>query len=309
MRDLFKQFFVYNKRERNGILVLLVLLLMLLIAPYLIPYLPVGKEEFDYSDFAAEIAEFKRQQQLLAAGEVEEKSTTKVLERETIPVELFPFDPNDASFDDLRRLGLHPKIAHTIINYRDKGGIFRYKTDIQKIYGFSNDDYTRLEAYISLPEEVTTPVIKSVKDEVKPSVDRAPPEPVVVELNSADSLQLIALRGIGPVYSSRILQYRDRLGGFAKKEQLLEVYGIDSVLLEQVTPYIMLQSEDIARLSVNTASVDELAGHPYISYNLARQMVNYRKHHGQYKNVDDIRKLYLVDDDIFKKISPYLTVK
>ena len=114
--------------------------------------------------------------------------------------ESFAFDPNTVSEADLQRLGLSERQAASIENYRAKGGRFRSKADFQKMYVVSDTLFARLEPFIDIPK---------------------------LELNAADSTALVSLRGIGPWYARKIMDYRARLGGFYDLAQLREIEGID----------------------------------------------------------------------------------
>jgi competence protein ComEA len=127
-------------------------------------------------------------------------------------------------------------------------------------------------------------------------------------LNSADSSLLISIPGIGPALSARIIKYRNKLGGFSSPKQLYEVWGLDSSLVKQLIPFCNLDS-GIKKMDLNKVTLEELKTHPYISFNLARLIVNYRKSHGAYRSVEDLRLLDLVDADLYAKLAPYFKVQ
>lgn len=133
--------------------------------------------------------------------------------------------------------------------------------------------------------------------------------PIKVNLNIADTVQLMSLHGIGPVFAKRIVRYREKLGGYYATEQLLEVYGLDSA------KYIMIKDKvyttidtNIRKINLNRASVKELAAHPYIDWKLANAIVR-RRFAEPYERVDQLRELYLVNDSLFRKLVPYLTIE
>lgn len=131
---------------------------------------------------------------------------------------------------------------------------------------------------------------------------------LMIELNLADSLDLDQLPGIGPVLASRIVRYRDRLGGFHRTDQLLEVYGIDSARYEGLCPYVRIDSTRVHKIALNTAGYDELRRHPYIGARLANAIVQYRRQHGPYQSLSDLLQIVLIDERIFRNIVPYLTL-
>ena len=122
---------------------------------------------------------------------------------------------------------------------------------------------------------------------------KARPEqpPVMIEINTADSAQLVTLRGIGPVFAGRILRYRGMLGGFFSKEQLLEVYGMDSARYEGIADNIIADTTVITKMNVNDSEFRELLRHPYLDYETVRSIVNYREHRGPITCPDTLRKI------------------
>ena len=165
-------------------------------------------------------------------------------------VESFPFNPNTVTLEELQRLGLSERQAESIENYRSKGGRFRSKADFQKMYVVSDTLFARLEPYIEIPK---------------------------IELNTADSTALVSLRGIGPWYARKILDYRDRLGGFVAREQLLEIDGIDRERFDGFADDITVDPSRIRRLDLWHASDSVLSRHPYLGPKGARSIVRYRE--------------------------------
>lgn len=129
----------------------------------------------------------------------------------------------------------------------------------------------------------------------------------LIDLNAADSLTLVRLRGIGPVLAARILKYRESLGGFADVNQLKEIYGIDTLMLEAIIPLLFVDVSAIRRMNLNTASFKELLRHPYLEYDDVKRIVNYRdKHHP----IDSLNALFSVEElppELVRRILPYLT--
>ena len=133
---------------------------------------------------------------------------------ETEKPEMIFFDPNIADRNTLVKLGFNDFQVQNMIRYRERGGQFRHKFDMLKIYGVDSVFYAKIKNLIIIDSSMFQD-IKVVQTTFKP-----------INLNNADSLTLITLSGIGPVFASRIIKYRNLLGGFYKKEQLLEVYNL-----------------------------------------------------------------------------------
>jgi DNA uptake protein ComE-like DNA-binding protein len=305
MKNFLRDYFTFNKREKRGVIILVALISLLLI------WLTISKYIFspgsvDLTGFRDEITAFEKQQEQAPGDSMREENYSeneyKVPTSLTNPVpERFSFDPNGLPEADWKRLGLSDKQIRVIKNYESKGGKFRKKEDVKKMYCITPELYASLEPFI---------VIAKDTNDTRPPFHRdstwKKKEKVIVELNTADSVQLVGLKGIGPSFAKRILKYRDLLGGFTGIAQLLEVYGFDQEKFDLVKNDIRTDTMLVHKLGVNSATFDELKKHPYIKFSLAQLIVNYRKQHGPYRSLADLRKLDLVNDEVYRKIVPYL---
>jgi DNA uptake protein ComE-like DNA-binding protein len=130
-----------------------------------------------------------------------------------------------------------------------------------------------------------------------------------INLNTVDSLELISFKGIGPVTASRILNYRKKLGGYIANSQLKEVYGVNEDWYIKFKDEFFCNTGDIVRININKASIDELKNHPYIDHKVANSIFWMRQNHGLYKNIEDIMKSDLINEELFSKIAPYISVE
>lgn len=229
-------------------------------------------------------------------GEVSEKGST---------ITYFNFNPNSATQDELRSLGFSEKLSTRIINYRAKSGKFKIKSDMLKLYGMDSLLYATISPYIQLPDQVEKP--KFGKPEF---ATRAPKEkPEKFNLNEADTIQLEKIYGIGPALAKRIVKYRDKLGGFVSEEQLKEVYGLDTAVVKKIREASYLSDRTIIKkINLNTTDEKTLAVHPYFGRKIASAVVAYRFQHGNFKSVDDLSKIALIDKTNLVKLFPYVTV-
>ena len=131
-------------------------------------------------------------------------------------------------------------------------------------------------------------------------------QPLRVELNSADTTTLQLLHGIGPTYANRIVRYRERLGGFTSKEQLLEVYGFTPELLSHIAPYVTVDTLNINKIDINSIPLKQLIKHPYIEYYQARDIVNLRNRGVRFENAEDLKTVPSMADSTLARLLPYI---
>ena len=130
-----------------------------------------------------------------------------------------------------------------------------------------------------------------------------------VDLNLADTTELIKVYGIGKKRSEWIVHYRTRLGGFISMDQLKEVYGLDSAVLSSLNKKYFIQTDFMPhQIPINKATIKELSDHPYLSYKLANAIVAYRFQHGSFQSMHDLVNIRLITEADIKRIKPYLTL-
>lgn len=215
----------------------------------------------------------------------------------------FPFDPNTVSLDSLLDMNLPPRTARTIIRYREKGGQFRRKADLLKIYGLDSALYIGLEPFI----RISGPSYSSREGKRYARREGRPRQATkVIQINQAGREEWQGLYGIGPVLSQRIVRFRDGLGGFTSVEQLRETYGLADSVFQQIRPFLKLE-KGVQKIDINRCSVESLAAHPYISWKLARRILSYRDQHGPFKELDSLKEIRELPEDFFDKVVPYLS--
>lgn len=219
----------------------------------------------------------------------------------------FPFDPNTATVGELRQLGFSDRSANRIAAYRQKGGVFRVKSDILKIYGLDSTLYKRLYTFIKLP----TRRLPQAERHGVPTRDSFGKTGVTktFDINTADTILLKTVYGIGPVLAGRILKFRKALGGFVKPEQLNEVYGLDSAVVQRLLKVCFIAPDFMPeKININTADEKRLSGHPYIRNSIAGALMSYRYQHGDFMDVNDIKKISIMQADEAARLLPYIKV-
>lgn len=309
----FKDFFYLNRGEQRAVLILFAVIILVYGGLIFSAQKP-AIVSVDSTGFNKEIKAFLREadSSKLSANGI--KSSNEYYSRNSIanrtgkyadsyknkPLTPFPFDPNKLEEKDWIKLGLPDRLVKTILNYRSKGGRFYQKEDLQKIYGLSVQQYNVLESYINIAPS-TKPVYATKAGAIKVPVH-------IVSLNNADSTELDGLKGIGPAYALRIIRYRDLLGGFARPEQLLEVYNLDSTMYEALRPSIKVDPSQIKKMNLNGCPFPALKRHPYIGYYLAKAIADYRVKFGKFRSIEELHLLKGITPEQIEKLKPYVIV-
>tara|TARA_B100001115_G_C15832994_1_gene416081 strand:- start:247 stop:1335 length:1089 start_codon:yes stop_codon:yes gene_type:complete len=226
---------------------------------------------------------------------VEASTSWEKIREEVYTLNLHPFNPNEVKVGELREMGLPSSAIRGIVSFREKYRPFQSTNDIYRVYAIDSNLAQNLSAFII-----------GMKEEEIDSLEQKK-EPIAVEINLADSLQLLELPGIGPFRVQRILAWRQRLGGFHSLVQLLDHHLIDSLSMRQLELYLLFNVAP-KQLSLNYDSMESLQAHPYINYYLARSIVDFREQVRAFKSVEELRNIELVDAVIFSKLAPYLKV-
>ncbi|WP_234733626.1 ComEA family DNA-binding protein [Tellurirhabdus bombi] len=316
-----RDYFGFSHREARGFVALLVLLSCILLIPWFYRWLtplPPPSTTLDQptldSLLAVLEAEKAKPKPYYAKPQASEMAVS-----EPVKMTLFAFNPNNTDLESWQRLGLPRWLAERVIRYRSKGGQFRKKEDLLRIYDFPPDLYKKLEAYIVLePGQTQSNNSRAFSQESLPAkreqayaksapYDR-PAKPAIqpFDVNSADTTQLIQLKGIGSKLAGRIVKFRDALGGFVSTEQYREIFGLDSLVVAELQTYGRILTP-ARKLAINTASVAELDKHVYLSKRQAEILVRYRDQHGPFKSADDLRSIRVLDVAIIERLKPYLS--
>lgn len=311
------EYLSFTRKERVGIICVVMIMLAWPLMPYFLEVLGTS-EPPDHKDFEKEIAQLKLQEQDSTRQSAyrnypennpyhqpSEKNNYNNATRGT----LFYFDPNTISVDDWKKLGVREKTANTIRNYISKGGRFYKPEDIGKIWGLHKDEVQKLLPYVRIEGKQTSDKNKYPDWEKGKTYEKPTYSIVPVDINRSDTAAFIALPGIGSKLAARIVAFREKLGGFYKIEQLAETYGLPDSTFQKIKSRLVISISNIKKLNINTATIDELKAHPYLRYNIANAIVQYRMQHGNFSSVNDIKKIMMITDEIFDKAAPYLTIK
>jgi len=311
-RQFIKDYLSFSKGERRAVLVLLALILLVFVLPYWWPAHkngPPGKPALQ-----------QWQQPATASGPARpQEANTAVMQSAAITPHLFYFDPNTLAAEGWQQLGLRDKTIRTLLHYREKGGYFRRPEDIGKIYGLQPAEYARLLPWVKMAQPVYAVAKESggAKPGNRPYIPFKPYSyvypsrkalPHSIDINTADTGIFIALPGIGSRLANRIINFRDKLGGFYCVEQLGETYALADSVFQQIKNTLRCDTAAIRRININTADANLLKQHPYIRWNMANAIVAYRDQHGDYQSVDDLQRIEIITAEDLQRLRPYLYV-
>jgi competence protein ComEA len=299
--------FHFNKQERNGVFVLCAILTVLVM-------LKIGMSFFynNKSDIKLFTINSPTPDSTFLSTKNESITSEKKLTEHVVAKELFVFNPNTISEQDARKLGFSKKLASTLLNFRNKGGKFYKTQDLKKLYGLSSSLFDELESYILIPTTTFAKNKPFKKDSIFESnfTTKTFPEKKytkqIIDLNSADSLQILFLKGIGPSFTKRILKYRSLLGGFHSSIQLKSIYGMTDSLFDLLSNQVTLDVANLTKIPINQIDFNSLKKHPYFNYNSAQAITNFRGKHGKLSE-NDIVALGVFDEQKLQLILPYLS--
>ena len=301
--DSLRKWFSFSKGERVAIITILALILLLILACL---FRPSRKSLSDASlhnlDSLLALRQAAIEQQQLQQAEKPQ---------EVAELHPFPFNPNTITEEEWLQMGLTDRQVRNIMNYKAKGGKFYSKNDLGKLYTISEEEFAQLESFIVLPEVARGASGKTTsKKQEKPSFEeKAKPEkkPIpIVDLNTVDSTTLVELPQIGPYTAVRIIEFREKLGGFIDKEQLRDVKGMDDARFAAIQPYINLAAVEIRKVDVNRADFKTLVHHPYLNYEQVKRIVNQREKRGMIKNWAQLEELIKEEGEVNPLLEQYV---
>lgn len=225
---------------------------------------------------------------------------------ESQKAERFPFDPNTADSTQLLRLGLQPWQVRNIYKYRAHGGIYRQKEDFARLYGLTVKQYRELEPYIRISSDyLPASTLVGKRQQVERDSLRYPvkiQENERVVLNTADTTQLKKVPGIGSYYASEIIRHGQRLGGFVSVDQLDEIENFP----KDAKQYFVIANAHPKQLNINKLTLQQLRRHPYVNFYMAKAITDYRRLHGNIKDLNELRLSKDFTDEVIRRLEPYI---
>lgn len=296
---MIKEFFYFPKSDRRAMIFLLAVVVLSAVV--------VGI--MDKGGMSSQLA---RTDSLTADSSIRRAAVRRggqyIYNVETVRRKLSAFDPNTADSTLLLSLGLQPWQVRSIYRYRAKGGIYRQPSDFARLYGLTVKQYKELLPYIHISDEYKpaaevygrTDAVRSGRDTLRYPVKLRPGQ--YVTLDDADTASLRKVPGIGRYYASRIVRYRNDLGGYVSVAQLSEIEGIPEAALS----YFRVTGGAVRKLNLNRLTLNELKHHPYINFYQARRIIDYRRLKGPLHSIDDLRLLKDFSQRDIERLRPYV---
>lgn len=285
-----------SKRSRRGVAVAMGIVAMVTLYPRVMrAFLPDDPIEVSYVSIETERSEMEQR------VAVEKQKTGWKRKGKSFRKPSAKFDPNNYTVSDWVRLGLSDKQAAVVVRFC-KRGVYSNE-DLQQIYVLPEELFELIRDSTQFPEKQIVEKGYSSKSEFKKETHFER-----VEINTASYDELLNLPGIGPYFAEKIIQRRTALGGFIKKEQLMEIWKFDEAKLSSLDGRIEINTASVELININQASTEELQKHPYISWNVANSIVKMRSTIQKYSNFEQLLRSDLIDEELLRKIQPYLTL-
>lgn len=308
----FSELFYIHKSDRQVLLALLTVAAIAIVAICLLGQDPELPEEVGVDSLQQPSAPLRRGCADEYSQDRRRKAPIVYRQAEELPHERFVFDPNTADSTQLLSLGLQPWQVRNIYKFRSKGGIYRKKSDFARLYGLTAKQYCELEPYIRISPDyqpaatLFAKATDSTSDPQSSSPRPAAPakldEGETIDLNTADTVVLKRVPGIGSYFARRIATYRQRLGGFVSTDQLDEIDDFPP----SAKAFFTISAAPVQRLNINRLTINELKRHPYMNYYRARAIVDHRRLNGPIRDLSELSLLPEFPPEVIERLRPYV---
>ena len=254
--------------------------------------------------------------------------------RDTVAIHLQPFDPNNADSSTLIHLGLKKWQVSNMLKYRAKNGRYRRAEDMKRLYGMTDSMYRVLLPYIHIDTLAVDRFRDSLRNSRRDTLTTntlttdtlatdtlatdtlqryvSAKRDTILNIRTADTTELKMIRGIGSYRAKQIVRYREQLGGFASVAQLREVKALqplfsDSLSADSLLAHFWLDSMAIEPLRVNSATIERLQRHPYLSFEQAKAIYELRRKKIRLESIAPLQRLDCFTEEELQRIAPYLS--
>lgn len=297
---LLKSHFWYNKRQRNGILFLIVVIITLQIIYVFVDFSSAKNQDVN----SAELIKFQNEIDSLRALEITNNKP-----------KVFPFNPNYISDFKGYQLGMNIDEIDRLHEFRNQNKFINSIKEFQDVTKISDSLLNAISPYFKFPDWV----IKKNKQQKKSSAQItsinivSPNKKISIstsDLNKATQQDFMTISGVGEVLASRIIKYRTKLQGYSFSSQLYEVWGLNKETATKVIKtFTIIKKPPIKKINVNTATFKELLKNPYIDYELCKKIFEYRDEVAELQNISELRNIKDFPLEKYDRIVIYLEAR
>lgn len=293
----FKSHFKFSKQERSGIFFLLLLLIGIQVGYFI------------YQKIKTETAT-----SFVVNSDLQQKiDSIKAAALKKDVFKIYPFNPNFITDYKGYTLGMSVDEIQRLHQFRAQDKYVNSAAEFQSVTQVSDSLLGLISINFKFPEWTQKKKNHSKsKERFKTSLSgkNTDLEIKIKDLNSATAEELIAIYGIGDKLSSRIIKFRDRLGGFLTDQQLYDVYGLKPDVADNVLKrFRVIKAPEIEKVDLNRASVEELSKLVYLQRRLAQDIVDYRNRNGNINSFDELSKIENFPMEKIDRIALYLSLK
>ncbi|TMM31953.1 hypothetical protein FDT66_00370 [Polaribacter aestuariivivens] len=295
--NIFKSHFWYNKSQRNGIFLLVVLIL---IFQAIIVFVDFSSEE-KIATNSPEVLAFHKQIDSLKLAEIAAKKP-----------KIFPFNPNYISDAKGEQLGMSLEEIDRLLAYRKTNKFVNSKKEFQKVTKVSDSLLNKISPYFKFPDWVVKRSQTSSSQKENRSFYSKKPKHKIssTDINKATAKDFQTISGIGPAFSERIINYRKKLQGFSFENQIYEVWNLDKDIANKVlNTFRIIEKPIIQKININTATFKEVLRNPYIDYELCKKIFNYRDEVAELQDIKELTNIKGFPLDKYDRIVLYLVAK
>ncbi|WP_264565267.1 ComEA family DNA-binding protein [Flavobacterium sp. N3904] len=271
-----KHLFKFSKSQQTGIAILFGIIIILQFVCFFVDFNSLSKENPE------------KQKWLSLQSEIDAAK----LENRNYVAKLYPFNPNFISDYKGYKLGMSVQEIDRLFAFRKQNKYVNSAEEFQKVTKVSDSLLNTIAPFFKFPDWVSH---KKENGTYKDFPDRAfakKEKIIAIDINGATKEDLIKIYGIGEAISIRILNQREKLGGFVSIEQLNDVWGLTPEVISNLnTHFTIAKLPNLHKIDINNASLKELSQFFYFKYELAKQIVKYRSMNGNIKNIEDLIKI------------------
>ncbi|PQJ79014.1 ComEA family DNA-binding protein [Polaribacter porphyrae] len=295
---IFKSHFWYNKNQRNGVFLLVLIIVIL--------------QVFIFADILEkdEIIDINTPKLLAFQNQIDSLKAVKIENREP---KIYPFNPNFITDYKGERLGMSLEEIDRLLVFRKTNKYVNSKEEFQKVTKISDSLLDKIAPYFKFPDWVLkrnqNKDYNAILNGVEKSRYKNKPKHIIstTDINKATAEDLKTISGIGPAFSERIIKYRSKLQGFSFKNQLNEVWGLEKEVVDKVwAVFLIIEKPIIKKINVNTAEFKQLLKNPYIDYELCKKIFNYRDEVAELQNISELKNIKGFPLDKYDRIVLYL---